>query len=203
MKTRLPVLLTALGLALALPSPGLFAGEVKTTFIPGREVVTTAFATVKAINLETRELTLQGRDGAPYTVVADPKIKRLSEVHVGDDIVLDYSISIAAEIRPPTAEELAHPYKVVEDTTKAKPTEAPSVEGYKIIEAVVTIEEIDGPHQTVTVKGPKGNHIPIKVKARTTLDKLHVGSTALVVYTESFALRLEKAPAKPTVPLKP
>jgi len=202
MKTRTFVLLTALGLGLALPFHGLSAADAKTTYLPGREILKTIYATVQAINLETRELTLKGREGNVYTVVADPKIKRLNEVHAGDDIVLDYSVSMAAEIRTPTAEELANPYKVVEDSSKAKPGQAPSAEGYKIIEAVVTVEALDPANLTVTVKGPKGNHVPIKVKDPTTLEKLHVGATALVVYTESFALRLEKAPAK-SVPAKP
>jgi len=202
MKTRTSVLLPALGFALALSFPGLFAAEAKTTYIPGREVVKTVAATIQAINLETREVTLKGEQGSVYTVVADAKIQRLNEFHVGDDIVLDYAISMAAEIRPPTAEERATPYKVVEDTTRAKPNQAPGVEGYKIVEAVVVVEELDGPSQTVTVKGPKGNHMPIKVKNLATFEKLHVGDTALIVYTEAFALRLEKAPAK-VAPAKP
>jgi hypothetical protein len=201
MKIRIPVLLTALGLALALPVPGLFAAEAKSTYLPGREIVKTIAVTVQAINLETRELTLKGAAGNVFSLIADEKIKRLNEVHVGDEIVLDYSVSMAAEVRPPTAEELAKPYSVVEDATKAKAGETPGVEGYKIIEAVVTIVGLDREAQTVSAKGPKGNVIDVRVKDPAVIDKLHVGDVALVVYTESFALRLEKArkpaPAKP------
>jgi len=197
MKTRIPVLFTAL--VLALPLPGLFAAEAaptKSTYIPGREVVKTMYATIQAINLETREVTLKGQQGNVFTLVADPEIKRLNEFAVGDDIVLDYSISMAAEIRTPTPEELAKPYNVVEDTTRASGTQSPGVEGYKIIEAVVTVEGLDRQTQSVTIKGPKGNYLAIKVKDVSTLDKLRLGDVALVVYSESFALRLEKAPAK-------
>ncbi len=200
MKTRIPLLLAALGATFALPLPGLFAADAapaKSTYIPGREVIKTIAATVQAINLETRELTLKGSAGNVYTVVADPKIERLSEVRVGDDIVLDYSVSMAAEVRKPTAEELAKPYSVVEDSTKAGPDKKPGVEGYKIIEAVVTIEKLDRETLTITAKGPKGNLKEVQVRDPATIDKLHVGDTALVVYTESFALRLERAPAKP------
>jgi hypothetical protein len=200
MKTRIPVLLTALGLGLALAPASLLAADApaaKSTYIPGREIVKTIAVTVEAVNLETRELTLKGKVGNIFTVTADPKIKRLDEVHVGDEIVLDYSVSMAAEIRTPTAEELANPYVVEEDTTKTKAGQAPGVEGYKIIQAVVTIEALDRETLTVTIKGPKGRTKEVQVKDPTVLDKLHVGDTALVVYSESFALRLEKArPAK-------
>jgi hypothetical protein len=195
MKIRIPVLLTTLGLALALPS--LTAAEAgKSTYIPGREIVKTVAATIQAINLETRELTLKGPQGNVYTLFADPEIKRLAEFRVGDEIVLDYAISMAAEIRQPTAEELAKPYTVVEDTTRTGADKKPGVEGYKIIEAVVTVEGLDRQTQTVTIKGPKGNYLAVKVKDPTTLDKLRLGDVALVVYSESFALRIERAPGK-------
>lgn len=197
MKIRIPVLLT---LALVLPLPSLTAAEsvpTKSNYIPGREVVKTLAATITAINLDTREVTIKGKQGNELTLVADPQITRLSEFRVGDEIVLDYSVSMAADIRQPTAEELAKPYSVIEDTTKATSDKAPGVEGYKIIEAVVSVEGLDRQTQTVTVKGPKGNYVAIKVKDPSTLDKLRLGDIALVVYSESFALRLEKAPAKP------
>jgi len=197
MKIRTSVLLTAL--ALGLPVPGLVAADAKpakSIVIPGREIVKTVYATIQAINLETRELTLKGQQGNVFTLVADPEIKRLAEFAVGDDIVLDYSISMAAEVRQPTPAELAKPYNVIEDTTRAGAKQTPGVEGYKIIEAVVTIEGLDRQTQTAIIKGPKGNYLAIKLKDPTTLDKLRLGDVALVVYSESYALRLEKAPAK-------
>jgi len=173
MKIRIPVLLTAF--VLALPVPGLFAAEpapAKTTHIPGREIVKTVAATIEAINFETREITLKGRLGNVFTVTAEPQIVRLNEFKVGDEIVLDYSISLAAEIRPPTAEEKAKPYVVTENAAKTPATASPGVEGYRIIEAVVTIEGLDRQTQTVTIKGPKGNYATIKVKDPTTIEKL-------------------------------
>lgn len=198
MKIRIPVLLIAF--ALALPLPGLFAADAKPAkaiYLPGREIVKTIAATIEAINFETREVTLKGRHGNVFTVTAEPQIVRLNEFKVGDEIVLDYAVSLAAEIRPPTAEELAKPYVVTEDTSKAPSTQTPEVDGYKIVEAVVTVEGLDRQTQTVTVKGPKGNYVTIKVKDPATIEKLKLGDTAFVVYSESFALRLEKASATP------
>ena len=54
---------------------------------------------------------------------------------------------------------------------------------------------IEGPK--VTVKGPKGNYVTVKVKDPSTIEKLKLGDTAFIVYSESFALRLEKASATP------
>jgi hypothetical protein len=201
MKIRTSLLFTTLGLALALPVAGLSAAEAssgkKSLNLPGRMVVKTLAATITAINQDTREVTIKGKQGNEFTLVADPQIARLNEFRVGDEIVLDYSVSLAADVRQPTPEELAKPYSVIEDTTKAKSDQTPGVEGYKIIEAVVTVEGLDRQTQTLTVKGPKGNYVAINVKDPATLEKLRLGDVALVVYSESFALRLEKAPAKP------
>src|SRR6478609_7123955 len=102
MKTRLYSYLIALCLLL----PSLRADD--STHMP-KMVVTTIAATVQAVNLETREVTLKGPQGNVFTVTADPAIMRLNEVKAGDDIVLDYSVSIATELRAPTAEEKANP----------------------------------------------------------------------------------------------
>jgi hypothetical protein len=200
MKNRLPLLLLAFGLTLAPTLPRVFADEDqsgKSLYIPGRMVVKTMAATIEAINLETREVTLKGQLGNVFTLVAGPEIKRLNEFRAGDEIVLDYSVSVAADIRKPTAEELANPYQVFQDKTVADGNKLPGIDGYRTIQAVVTVEGLDRQTQTVNVKGPKGNYATIKVKDPAIIEKLRLGETALVVYSEGFALRLERAPSSP------
>jgi hypothetical protein len=204
MKSRIPVLLAALGLTLALPLPCISAdapthpaAAVKPAPAMGEEVVLTVTATIEALNLETREITVKGPAGNPYTFTVDPRVQRLAEFHVGDQIVLDYYASLAAELRAPTADEKAAPLAVLKDAAKADASTAPEAGGYRIIRAVVTIEGLDLPTGTATVKGPRGNFFAIKVKDPAILPKLHLLDTVVVVYTEAFAVRLEKAPAKP------
>lgn len=196
MKIRIPVSFLALGLALALPLPRVFAETKKPAPAIGEEVVLTLGATIEALNLETREISVKGPAGNTYTFTVDPAVKRLAEFKVGDAITLDYYASLAAELREPTAEEKAEPLAVLKDAGKGDASTAPKAGGYRIIRAVVTIEGLDAPTGTATVKGPRGNYVVVKVKDPAVLPKLHLGQTLVVVYAEAFAVRLEKAPAK-------
>lgn len=195
MKIRTPHVLLALGLALALPLPHAFAETKKPTPAVGDEVMLTLTATIEALNLETREITLKGPMGNVYTFPVDPAVKRLNEFKVGDTVVLDYYASLAAELRAPTEAEKAEPLSVLGDAGKADAGAAPKAGAYRIIRAVVTIEGLDALTGTATVKGPRGNYVAIKVRDASVLPKLRLGETVVVVYTEAFAVRLEKAPA--------
>jgi hypothetical protein len=197
MKIRIPVTLLALGLTLALPAPRAFAAEsAKPTPAMGEEILLTITATIETLNVETREVSLKGPAGNVYTFTVDPAVKRLAEFKVGDAVTLDYYASLAAELRAPTAEEIAEPLAVVKDAGKAE-AGSPAAGAYRIIRAVVSIEGLDRPTGTATVKGPRGNYFAIQVKDPAILPKLRIGDTVVVVYTEALAVRLEKAPAAP------
>jgi hypothetical protein len=198
MKSRIVVTLLALGLVLALPLSRAFAdAPAKPTPAVGEEVLLTLTATIEALNLETREVSLKGPAGNVYTFPVDPRVKRLAEFKVGDAVTLDYYASLAAELRAPTAEETKEPLVVLKDAGKAEAGAAPAAGAYRIIRAVVTIEGLDRPTGTATVKGPRGNYVVIQVRDPAMLPKLRIGDTVVVVYTEALAVRLEKAPVAP------
>jgi len=44
----------------------------------------------------------------------DPRVKRLNEVNVGDDVTADYYVSLAGELRAPTEEEKEHPLTILD-----------------------------------------------------------------------------------------
>ena len=62
-------------------------------------------ATVQAIDLEKRELTLKGPLGEVSTVTVDKAVKRLDEIKAGDQVTAKYYLSVAAELREPTDDE--------------------------------------------------------------------------------------------------
>src|SRR6478609_143964 len=189
MKIRIPVPFIALGLSLALPLPRVFADATKPTPAVGDEIIMTLSATIEALNLETREITVKGPAGNVYTFTVDPAVKRLAEFKVGDSIVLDYYASLAAELREPTAAEKAEPLAILKDAGKSDAPAAPKAGGYRIIRAVVTIEGLDAPTGTATLKGPRGNYVVVKVRDAAVLPKLHLGQTMVVVYSEAFAVQ--------------
>ncbi len=159
-------------------------------------VLVTLTASVEAIDPATREVTLKGPLGNTATFTVDQRVKRLDEVKVGDLVRADYYISIAAEVRKPTAEELKHPLVVLDAAGKAPPGTSPAAGGLRRFKVVTTIKGLDRPTQTVTVKGPRGNYLTARVADPSRLTQVRIGDTILVTYTEALAISLEKAEKK-------
>ena len=61
------------------------------------------------------------------------------------------------------------------------------------IRAVVTIESLDRKAQTVTVKGPRGKYFTARVADPSRLEKVRIGETILMTFTEATAISLKPA----------
>ena len=153
-------------------------------------------ATVTAIDMAKREVTLKKPSGELITLTVDTRVQRLNEVKVGDRVTADYYVAYAAELRPPTDEEKANPLVVLQQTAKAPAGTAPAGGALRVTRAVVTVEGIDRPTKSVTVKGPGGNLFTVESTKPENLTKIKVGDTIVVVYAEALAVTLEKPAAK-------
>ena len=166
------------------PAPPLSAEE---------SVLVTVTATVQALDQDQREVTLKGALGNVVTFKVDQRVKRLNEVKVGDEVTADYYVSLAGELRPPTEAEKANPITVLEGTVRAPKGTQPAGAGLCAIKVVTTVEGLDLPTQSVTLKGPRGNYATIRAKDVGKLKQLRLGDTIMVTYTEALAVSLEKA----------
>lgn len=153
-------------------------------------------ASVQAIDYTNREVTLKGPLGNEVTFTVDQRVKRLDEVKVGDVVRADYYVSIAAELRKPTSEEEKNPLVVLDAAGKAPPGTSPAAGGLRRIRVVTTIEGLDRPTETVTVKGPRGHYLTVRVADPSNLTKMRIGDNIVVTYTEALAISLEKAEKK-------
>jgi hypothetical protein len=148
---------------------------------------------VESIDLATRKVGIRGPKGGLLLIKAGEEVERLDEVEVGDAVVAEYHISIVGEFREPTTEEAANPLVFLETAAKAPPEMDPAGGALAMIRAVVTIEGIDRPTQTVTVMGPQGNYLIVDVLDPTRFDKISIGDPVIVTYTEALGIALEKA----------
>ena len=164
----------------------------------GREetILVTITASIEAINQESREVTLKGPLGNKVTFVVDKRVKRLNEMKLGDLVQADYYVSVAAELRPPTAEEEKNPIVMLDAAGKAPPGTAPAAGGLRRFKVLTTIEGLDRPTETVTLKGPMGNLITARVADPSRLTQARIGETVVVTYTEALAISLKKAEKK-------
>ena len=161
----------------------------------GGAVLVSITANIEAIDPDKREVTLKGPLGNTVTFTVDEQVKRLNEFKVGDNVTAEYLVALAGELRQPTDEEKASPLTVQEGAARAPDGAAPAAGGLRQIKAVTTVEGIDLPTQTVTLKGPRGNYVTVRAQNPENLKKLQIGDTIVVTYTQALALSLEKAPA--------
>ena len=153
-------------------------------------------ATITAVDRAKREVTLKKDDGEILTMPVPEEMTRFNEVKVGDKVRARYTVSMTAELRPPTEEEKKDPFVAIEGGGKADANEAPAAGGARMFRIVATIEAIDRKANTATLKGPKGNTVTVEVQDPTVLEKTKVGDTVVVTAAESVVVSLEKVDAK-------
>ena len=159
-------------------------------------VLVSITASIEAIDMATREVTLKGPLGNSVTFTVDSRVKRLGEMKVGDFVRADYYVSVAAELRAPTEEEMKTPLVVLDATAKAPPGTAPAAGGLRRFKVVTTIEGLDRPSRTVTVKGPRGKYFTARVADPERLTQARIGEHIVLTCTEALAVSLEKAEKK-------
>jgi Cu/Ag efflux protein CusF len=161
-----------------------------------RAILVSVTAKVEAINQATREVTLKGPLGNVVTFTVDTRVARLNEVKVGDEVTAEYYVSVAADVRPPTEQEKLNPYQELTQKAKSPAGTQPAAGGLRVVRAIATIEGLDRPTKSVTLKGPKGNLVTIEINDVANLPKLHIGEQVIVTYTEALAVSLQKHVAK-------
>ena len=146
-------------------------------------------ATVEKINLKKRLVTLKGPEGNEVTIHVDKRVKNLPQVKKGDQVSVNYFESVAVDLHkhgePP---EVA----AAGGVATAKPGEMPGGIAVRRVQVTATISAIDAAKSSVTLTGPQGNAVPVKVKDPARLEGLKVGDAVDVTYTEALAIAVTK-----------
>jgi hypothetical protein len=151
-------------------------------------------ATVTAVDVEKRSITLKGPKGQTETLKVGPEVINLPQVKVGDKVVVRLYRGLALQFQPPGT---AAPTPTATGTvTTAAPGEKPSGEAKVNVVATVTIKAIDMKTRVATLEGPNGNLYRVKAGKDVQLDKVKPGDKLLATYTEGLAVEVVPAPAK-------
>jgi len=150
-------------------------------------------ATVQAIDLKTRIVTLKGPKGEVRDIKVGEEAVNLPQVKVGDLVTVKYYESLAIEvIKPGTVSGAGEKSAIV----KAKPGEMPGGMAARQSTVTATVTAIDKKKGTITLKGPEGKTVIAKAEEPKNLDKVKVGDELLITYTEALSISVEKAKKK-------
>lgn len=172
--------------------PAITTSSTSTPTTREDAALATVTATVEAIDVAKREVTLRGPEGNVVTFVVDERVERLAEFRVGDKVTAEYYVALAAELRPPTEEERAAPLVVVDARARAPKGTSPAGGALRTLRVVATVVGLDRPTQSVLLAGPRGNALSVRAREKSNFDKLHIGDTIIVTYTEALAVSLKK-----------
>ncbi len=151
-------------------------------------------STVIKINPKTRQITLQSGQDQPIELIAGPEVRNFNQIKVGDTVNVEYLLSVAFAVRPPTKEEIASDGKAMAMLARAKPGQLPAA---GIVEGKITIariEAIDKQTSMVTLKVLNTDVIHlVKAKYPENLAYAKVGDTVVVTTMEALATEISRA----------
>jgi hypothetical protein len=149
-------------------------------------------ATVTSIDPETRVIAFTDAQGKVRTLTADPRVKRFSELEVGDQVSATIEISALAEVRAPTAEELANPEKVKRGVVRADANGPMAGSMVESTTAVVTVVGLNLLTETITLLTADDDLVDVRAESESNLKQLRLGDTIVVTYTESIVVSVDQ-----------
>jgi hypothetical protein len=169
---------------------GAFAQATQGAARPGmmKEMEAVMTATVVAVDLQKRIVTLKGEDGEIRDIKVGEEAVNLPQVKVGDLVTVKFYESIAVEVmKPGTVAGTGERSAIV----RAKPGEMPGGMAAREVSVTATVMAIDKQKGTITLKGPEGKMNTVKVQDPANLDKVKVGDDLMITYTEALAISVE------------
>jgi hypothetical protein len=173
------VTLSALAFAQAQDKPGIMLGDA---------VVITA--KVEAIDQKDRAVALRGPEGNVFVVEVDEVVKNFKQIKVGDQVRVEYYEAVAVYF----GKAGEHPAEDAELIVATAPKgQKPGGMAIEAVDMSATVQAIDRAARTVTIKGPEGNAVTVKVDPSVKgFDQLQVGASIHARYVEAVAISVGK-----------
>jgi Cu/Ag efflux protein CusF len=146
----------------------------------------TVTATVTAIDLTAREVTLRTAEGESLVLVAGTEARNLEQLEVGDLVTAQYQVGLVMALGPPGVEARLQETEVVRRPLGERP--GGIVRATTAITATITA--VDMETRTVTLQGPERT-VELPVAEDVDLASVKVGDRVGAMFEESLAIQVE------------
>jgi hypothetical protein len=160
-----------------------------------KEKTTHVVATVEAVDLENRIVTVKGPEGNIVDIKAGEQVKNLAQIKVGDRVEITYYESIAAKVYKAGEAPQGTAATVATERT-AKPGEKPSGIVGSQVTITATVESISPNKTSVTLKMADGKYKVVKIQDKNNLTNVKVGDEVVITVTETLAIAVKPAKKK-------
>jgi hypothetical protein len=147
-------------------------------------------ATVTAIDKGTRTVTLKGPKGRVLDVMAGDEVRNFDQIRVGDNVVVQYVEALTLELKKSKGTPDA---TVSGAAARAAPGQRPGGAVGREIVVLADVVAVDEAKSTISLKGPRGNVVDLKVQDPGHFKVVKVGDQVEAVYTEAIAVAVTPA----------
>lgn len=159
-----------------------------------KEGMVKATATVQAIDLKNRLVTLKDEEGNTFEIMVGEQARNLPQLKVGDVVEATYYESVAVKVyKPGEVPSVAGDTQLL---AGAKAGEKPGGLATRQATVTATVQSIDKKNQTAVLKGPDGKSVKVKVADPKNLENVNPGDEVVITYTQALAISVEKPMAK-------
>lgn len=151
--------------------------------------LTKVTATVAAVDMKNRIVTLVGPEGNTFSVLADDRVKNLAQVKVGDELVVEYYESVALDFQKGDGIRMATSF---DTSAAAKAGQKPGAAALQTVTLVSNVWAVNAVKSTVLVRGPYGHFSEVKLKDPAMLAGVKVGDQMKITYTQAVAIGITK-----------
>ena len=157
-----------------------------------------AVVTVTKIDKEARTVTFRGPRGNLGTLNVPKESQNLDQVKVGQQYKMKYVEAVAVDIRKGGAPSASAAQEMKLNPKGAKPGGVV----VRTVQLAGVVDAVDYNERYISVRGPKGNVVPLKVAQDVDLKQIAAGDRITVTHTAALALEMvaqapaKKAPAK-------
>lgn len=159
---------------------------------PGKAALVTTVevaARVVAVDKATRTLTLQGPNRT-LDVVAGDEVRNFDQIRVGDQVTARYVEALTLELKTAKATPDA---KTEVAAVRAAPGARPAGAVGREVTVLADVVGVDPKKSVISLKGPRGNVIDLKVQNQDHFKVVKKGDQVEVVYTEALAIAVTPA----------
>ena len=157
-----------------------------------------AVVTVTKVDKEARTVTFRGPRGNLGTLNVPKEAQNFDQVKPGQQYKMKYVEAVAVDIRKGGAPSATAAQEVTLNPKGAKPGGVV----VRTVQIAGVVDAVDYNERYISVRGPKGNVVPLKVAPEVDLKQIAAGDRISVTYTAALALEMtaqapaKKAPAK-------
>jgi len=190
--------LIPIAILLWVPTAGWSQPDVKTDVTRGEGKVTATgsakvVATITAIDTATRKVTLKTKAGKVVDMNIGDEARNFDQLRVGDTVTVEYNEALTLSLKK-GAGQTSMEEKPIEQRAEAgaKPG---GVVGREVT-VVAQVVAVNKEAQTVSLKGPKGHVVDLKVEDPDQMKNIKKGDRVQAVYTEAVAVSVTPGAGK-------